>query len=536
MTKWIWYGNAAIAGIAVLILLAGWARLSNRDTARAAGLDFSTDDRSTSGAASAGDSSEAADSALVASVKLFSKRWEPPRGSVLVQIAPAQLLKTNKPRWRVGTGPWQEAGAVADKLLTGNHTVEFEPVEGWIKPANQTVEIKNKQVAEITGTYTLPPPMGSLQVHISPESEVKAKAKWRVDNQPWQDTAAVVADLAVGPHTVTFSPIPGWNHPAPIPVTIEEDQTTRARGRYRAQPKGSLRVVIDPNQLAGQDLWRLSGQNGQSWQKSGSILDDVLAGTYAVEFKELAGWKKPEPPSVPVDPNQTTLVQARYEPLPAGSLRVTIQPAEALEARAQWRLDGGPWQDSGFILDGILTGEHAVTAKPVSGWNLPENQKITITEGQRMDIELAYTKPPPPAPSFELKATLVMGPYDGQAWIKLPKKTLPEIYTSGESIEGYRLRQIGDGFVVVMREGHSFRLEVPKPKPPSEARPAPPVKTPTDTKTPAGRQPARPSPSAGRADPARDRTQPPLPPHLEERQRLLEERQRILDEQKRKKD
>jgi len=61
-----------------------------------------------------------------------------------------------------------------------------------------------------------------------------------------------------------------------------------------------------------------------------------------------------------------------------GSLQVTITPAGAVSAGAQWRVDNGSWQNSGATVSGLLDGPHGVNFKTVSGWLVPETQNMSV--------------------------------------------------------------------------------------------------------------------------------------------------------------
>ena len=63
---------------------------------------------------------------------------------------------------------------------------------------------------------------------------------------------------------------------------------------------------------------------------------------------------------------------------PYGSLTVIINPAGAVSAGAQWRVDNGLWQDSGSTLRTVSQGEHMVTFKAVIGWTAPQDQLVII--------------------------------------------------------------------------------------------------------------------------------------------------------------
>ena len=64
-----------------------------------------------------------------------------------------------------------------------------------------------------------------------------------------------------------------------------------------------------------------------------------------------------------------------------GSLQVTIAPPGAVSAGAEWRVDTGTCQKSSATVTNLSTGAHTVSFRPISGWNTPSNQVITITNG-----------------------------------------------------------------------------------------------------------------------------------------------------------
>lgn len=70
-------------------------------------------------------------------------------------------------------------------------------------------------------------------------------------------------------------------------------------------------------------------------------------------------------------------------PPPAGSLTVTIQPAAAVSAGAQWRrVDTSPWFNSGATETGITPLPYNVEFKPIAGWTAPGYAAVTIYDGQ----------------------------------------------------------------------------------------------------------------------------------------------------------
>jgi len=85
--------------------------------------------------------------------------------------------------------------------------------------------------ALLTGTSSKPPP-GSLQTMIAPADAVNAGAEWQVDGGKWQNSGAIVSNLSVGPHAVTFSTISGWTTPHYQKISVIANSITTAIGTY----------------------------------------------------------------------------------------------------------------------------------------------------------------------------------------------------------------------------------------------------------------------------------------------------------------
>ncbi|HDR16218.1 MAG TPA: hypothetical protein ENN79_12180, partial [Desulfobacteraceae bacterium] len=92
---------------------------------------------------------------------------------------------------------------------------------------------------------------------------------------------------------------------------------------------------------------------------------------------------------------QTQSVQFVYDPFghagSAGSLIMSIEPEEAVDAGAGWRRAGTEaWLESGYI-EVLDPGDYNVEFKPIPGWNTPENQTVTVSSGFKTDVIGVYT-------------------------------------------------------------------------------------------------------------------------------------------------
>lgn len=308
-------------------------------------------------------------------------------GSLQVTINPSQAVADGA-RWRrVGTIPWKNSGEIEAGVPVGNQTVEFLDLANWTKPANLPVTVLQDQLTTTQGTYL--PPSGSLHVTISPSGAVAGGAKWRrVGTIDWLAHDATETGVPVGLQTVEFLDIPGWTKPDNKSVTIIKDTTTNTSGTYRQQT-GSLRVTINPPEaVAAGAQWRRVGTS--MWRNSGTTESNIAVGQHTVEFKSVSGWSKPPDQTVTIQDGMTTETSATYT-TPSGSLQVFIDPRRAIEAGAKWRVDGGPWQDSGTTLSGLSLGYHSVSYNSVAGCTKPANQTVTITNGGMAVVTGTYT-------------------------------------------------------------------------------------------------------------------------------------------------
>ena len=139
--------------------------------------------------------------------------------------------------------------------------------------------------------------------------------------------------------------------------------------------KGSVQVTITPQEAidAGAQ-WQVDDGD---WQDSSYTQGDVVVGTRTVRFSTVTGWDTPAEQQLQVNFAETTATSGTYV-RQEGSLIVLIAPTEAIAAGAQWRIDGGEWNDSGYLQTNLTVGSHTVEFKTVSDWVKPPNQAVQI--------------------------------------------------------------------------------------------------------------------------------------------------------------
>ncbi|MGA3181399.1 MAG: carboxypeptidase regulatory-like domain-containing protein [Verrucomicrobiota bacterium] len=101
---------------------------------------------------------------------------------------------------------------------------------------------------------------------------------------------------------------------------------------------------------------------------------------YSVAYDELGNME-----ANPIIPGASTIVAP-------GSLQVTITPANAVAAGAEWQVDGGAWQTNGAVVSGLsVETNHTLAFKVIYGWSTPSNQMVTITGGATTTNSGVYT-------------------------------------------------------------------------------------------------------------------------------------------------
>ncbi|HPC17179.1 MAG TPA: carboxypeptidase regulatory-like domain-containing protein [Candidatus Hydrogenedentes bacterium] len=74
-----------------------------------------------------------------------------------------------------------------------------------------------------------------------------------------------------------------------------------------------------------------------------------------------------------------------------GSLTVTITPAEAVAAGAQWSIDGGTtWRNSGETVADLPVGTKTITFKTIAGWQKPSDVDVEIVADQTATVFGGY--------------------------------------------------------------------------------------------------------------------------------------------------
>ncbi len=183
-------------------------------------------------------------------------------GALRVTIEP-QGARDAGAQWSIDDGiTWYDSSDSIGDLPIGDYTVLFSPVENWMEPGQEWVTIEEGAVTEITGTYEAI--IHQVAVYLMPETEAISSAPWFLDGDGGH-TGGNILDVEVGPHTVTFSDVPGLITPEPISFVMEQNATevVRLTGWYR------IILRVDADNLSG-------NEDGLTWPTAFSTVQAAL--------------------------------------------------------------------------------------------------------------------------------------------------------------------------------------------------------------------------------------------------------------------
>jgi len=298
----------------------------------------------------------------------------------------------------IGPGPWVtwflDGTAMGTTLQAygiseGSHVVSFGAVQGYNTPASQTITVLGDQVTTVSTVYTTAPVSFQIGLISSLTNGWLAGAEYNIDGGPWQTNGYPSA--SVGTHTINFLPVAGYVTPASQQITLyvtdDFDFPPVVEGVYTPLP-GFVSVTISPaGAVSAGAEWELDGGTPQV---SGALLSNVSAGTHTLSFTAAPGYIAPANQTITVNSNQTTITNGTYTVM--GSLTVTLNPAGAASAGAQWNVDGGTWQNSGATVAALTTGTHALNFSAATGYLTPASQTVTIASGQNLQASVTYVQ------------------------------------------------------------------------------------------------------------------------------------------------
>ena len=154
-------------------------------------------------------------------------------------------------------------------------------------------------------------------------------------------------------------------------------------------PPGSLKVTLLPAAaVAAGAQWQV---DGGVWQSSAATVSGLAPGNHAVNYQTVLSWTAPAAEQVAITSGATTSITRTYVEQ-TGSVQVTLAPAAAITAGAQWNVDGGAWQNSGATVSGLTLGNHTINYNAIPNWNSPATALPTVTYNTTVVVTGTYAQ------------------------------------------------------------------------------------------------------------------------------------------------
>ena len=265
----------------------------------------------------------------------------------------------------------------------GQATTNFFPLGANNKPAGAqdftyTADWSNQwrhaaivhgNVAFVAPGGIVPPP--SLRIDLLPPGAISIGAQWAVDGGAFNGSGMSL-DLSAGMHTVIYRSIPGWTSPTNDSVVLSNGVATTITRTYLQD--GSLTVSLEPSSVVATGAqFRV---DGGAFLNSGTVVSNLAPGPHALDYIPIAGWTAPSSEVVAVISAATTTLTRAYAPA-IGYLQIVLAPTNAIAQGAQWRVNGGSWNNSGVQLS-LQAGSYSTVYQSVAGWISPSNEFISV--------------------------------------------------------------------------------------------------------------------------------------------------------------
>lgn len=253
---------------------------------------------------------------------------------------------------------------------------------------------------------TAPGATASLSVTLSP---ALAGGQWRLFGElAWRNSGTVAQGLTAGNYGVEFKPVNGYVAPAVqiVPVPAGTPATTSATYTASGTPVvGSLQVTLTPSNL-GLGGWRLQGET--TYRSSGATAQNLVTGSYIVEFAAVSGRVTPAARVVTIAPGTSTVISAVYliDFAPQGATPQLVSVEN--RTTAPYCFVGEIQTDIGFGTGFVPLDRIVVTAAHV----LFDDATLTYSQGVRwfFQSEVNAFEAPPQIP----RGTYVMAGYSAQ--------------------------------------------------------------------------------------------------------------------------
>lgn len=355
-------------------------------------------------------------------------------GSITVTLGPAGALAAGA-TWSLDGGTnWNESGATVQDLSVKTYTITYSAATGYVTPTATSYALAAGEAAGLSQTYE--------EIQLVGADCIKSQGFDGLDVHPWNWSVAYLdnnglatnLDHGSGAEAATNLVLVGTNacriwgatngaaNPAVVFDNVDISGYTNVTLTIPFAASG-------PD--SGDDLHvSVSYDNGATWLPSvwGTQIADGYS-TLKLDYNVFTNAER-QPQGTPyvlavADSRTQIKVRATFfnaagspnasdyyyldeiqlkgqegtAPVVSSAMQVTILPAAAVSAGAQWRVDGGAWRASGAVATGLTAGAHTVSFSAVSGWTAPADVATATTNGTTNAFAATYVEDSVPEPT-----------------------------------------------------------------------------------------------------------------------------------------
>ncbi len=172
---------------------------------------------------------------LEAEERTVTASYTPVSGSLQITFTPDEA--PSGARWCVsGNSNWFGSGEIVTNLAYGEHEVEYNSIEWWEAPDDETLTIEDSTLHTFERLWTKLSEPSSITTILTPNIAVSAGAQWLLDGDTYNSGEAVVVDA--GLHTVSFTDLSGYLTPLDLSVNASNSSVTVTGAYYQVQILG----------------------------------------------------------------------------------------------------------------------------------------------------------------------------------------------------------------------------------------------------------------------------------------------------------
>lgn len=292
-----------------------------------------------------------------------------------------------------------------------------------------------------------------IRVNFTPPEVLPYEPRWRAGSGSWMPSGTYTS-VPLGENWVYFNYIPlYWEAPATALTHINTPDVFVDLNPVWRRSTGTVTISTQP-EIAS---WILTNADGIAQSGTGPlVLNNVPTGMTTIEWQPLPTYTMPAPAvqQAMLYPGMNIEFSGNYPPIIGegqATLVVRIEPAQAIAAGAQWKVNGSSWYNSGDSVT-IPDGDSTIEFKELPGWTRPASQTLFFHRNTTTELIKGY------------------GRHKGTVWIDTDPNNAPWVMTDGDGVEysgvGDRVLQnipTGASLTVTWGDVPNYTLPAPNP-------------------------------------------------------------------------